>query len=104
MAQKRPQTEFPAASSVQAPGPWWKELNRYHWFVFGMASLAWMLDCLDQQLFTVARNPAIASLMPPGTASDVLKQWGGLTTSIFIAGWAMGGLIFGAVGDRFGRA
>jgi MFS family permease len=87
-----------------APRPWWRELNRYHLFVFTMASLAWLFDCLDQQLFIIARNPAIGSLLPPGTASDVLKQWGGLTTAIFVAGWATGGLIFGAIGDRIGRA
>ena len=69
-----------------------------------MASLAWLFDCLDQQLFIIARNPAIAALMAPGTASDLLKEWGGYSTAIFVAGWATGGLIFGAVGDRIGRA
>lgn len=69
-----------------------------------MACLAWLFDCLDQQLFIIARNPAIADLMPPGTASDVLKQWGGNATAIFVAGWATGGLFFGAIGDRIGRA
>lgn len=87
-----------------ASAPWWRGLSSYHWFVFAMASLAWMFDCLDQQLFIIARNPAIAALLPPGTASDVMKQWGGLSTAIFVAGWATGGLIFGAIGDRIGRA
>src|SRR2546422_10508470 len=90
--------------SATAAGPWWKQLTRYHWFVFAMASLAWLFDCLDQQLFIIARNPAIGSLLPKGTGTDVLKQWGGLSTAIFVAGWATGGLIFGAVGDRIGRA
>lgn len=83
---------------------WWHGLTRYHWFVFAMASLAWLFDCLDQQLFIIARNPAIASLLPPGTASEVVKQWGSNATAIFVAGWATGGLIFGAIGDRIGRA
>ena len=92
------------SSSNTHTGHWWNELNRYHWFVFSMACLAWLFDCLDQQLFIIARNPAISALMPAGTASDVLKQWGGYSTAIFVAGWATGGLIFGAVGDRIGRA
>lgn len=66
-----------------------------------MASLAWMLDCLDQQLFILARPSAMLALLPPG--SDVNK-YGGYATAIFVAGWATGGLIFGAVGDRVGRA
>ncbi len=83
--------------------PWWTYLNGYHWFVFAMASFAWMFDCLDQQLFILARQNAISSLMP-GAEGPVIKAYGGYATSIFIAGWAIGGLIFGAVGDRIGRA
>jgi MFS family permease len=86
-----------------AVGPWWRELTGYHWFVFIIASLGWLFDCLDQQLFIIARNPAITALLPAGTETDVLKSWGGLTTSLFVLGWATGGLIFGAVGDRIGR-
>ena len=81
--------------------PWWKLLTRYHWFVFAMASLAWLFDCLDQQLFLLARGSAMKALLPPG--SDP-KLYGGYATSIFVMGWATGGLIFGSVGDRIGRA
>jgi len=69
-----------------------------------MASLAWLFDCLDQQLFIIARNPAISALLEPGTAPEVLKKWGSTATAIFVAGWATGGLVFGALGDRIGRA
>lgn len=69
-----------------------------------MASLAWLLDCLGQQVFVIARGPAIMALMPPGTAPDRLKELGGYATTIFVIGWACGGLIFGSVGDRIGRA
>jgi MFS family permease len=91
------------SANTSSSGPWWHELTRYHWFVFSMASLAWLFDCLDQQLFIIARNPAIADLLKGG-ASDLQKEWGSYATAIFVAGWATGGLIFGAVGDRIGRA
>jgi len=81
--------------------PWWKQLTSYHWFVFIVASLAWLFDCLDQQLFILARNSAMKALLPPGWDP---KEYGGYATSIFVAGWATGGLIFGSVGDRIGRA
>jgi MFS family permease len=86
-------------SSPQAP--WWRDLTGYHWFVFAMASLAWLFDCLDQQLFLLARQGAMKALLPPELDA---KQFGGYATAIFVAGWATGGLIFGAVGDRIGRA
>jgi MFS family permease len=92
-------------SSPENPSstPWWRELTRDHWFVLTMASLAWALDCFDQQIFNLARTPAIKDLMPGASSTDITK-WGGYTTSIFVAGWATGGLIFGPIGDRIGRA
>lgn len=87
--------------SPTTTGPWWRHLTPYHWFVFIVASLAWLFDCLDQQIFILARNNAMASLLPPGADS---AEYGGYATSIFVAGWATGGLIFGAVGDNIGRA
>ena len=82
--------------------PWYRLLNRHHWFVFIMASLAWMFDCLDQQLFNLARDSAMETFF--GKGSKEATKYGGVATAIFVAGWAMGGLIFGAVGDRIGRA
>src|SRR5580698_7651652 len=92
------------AAAESARRSWWKPLTRYQKEVFVLASLAWLFDCLGQQIFVIARNPALSSLMPVETAPDKLKEWGGYMTSIFIVGWATGGLIFGAVGDRIGRA
>ena len=81
--------------------PWWKGLTRYHWFVFSMATLAWFFDCLDQQLFILARNSAMQSLLPPGVDAG---QYGTYATAIFMIGWAIGGMVFGSMGDRIGRA
>jgi MFS family permease len=91
-------------SEMPDPRPWWKDLQPYHWFVFTMSCLAWLFDCLDQQLFLLFRFDALKSLLPPGTEPAVVNQYGGYATSIFVAGWATGGLLFGSIGDRIGRA
>ncbi len=80
--------------------PWWRSFNRDHWFVFIVATLAWMFDCMDQQFFNLARDGAMEDLVGKGAAT--VK--GPYTTSVFLLGWATGGLILGALGDRFGRA
>ena len=80
---------------------WWRAFNREHWFVFSVASLAWLFDCLDQQLFNLARDGAMETLVAEKAR---LAEFGSYTTSFFLIGWAIGGLIFGALGDRFGRA
>jgi MFS family permease len=100
----------PTISTVQAAahGPWYKELNRYHWFVFIIASLGWLFDTMDQQLFNLARRPAIAELLGASaadpTASGRIAEYSGYATTIFIIGWATGGVFFGILGDRIGRA
>ena len=101
---------------------WARQLTPYHWFVFVIASAAWFFDCLDQRLFSLARISAIESLMtttaaPPESATGVVatvKRWflhdgdvqamGKDVTALFLIGWGIGGLIFGALGDRYGRA
>jgi len=81
---------------------WYRELNRYHWFVLMVAALGWMFDCLDQQLFTLSRQPAMKELL--GSSGRNLGEYGGYATAIFLLGWASGGLMFGVLGDRIGRA
>jgi MFS family permease len=87
----------PPASAL----PWWRSFNRGHWLVFVVASLAWLFDCLDQQFFNLARDAAMDDLLPDKTR---LAEFASYTTSVFLIGWAVGGLIFGSLGDRFGRA
>lgn len=98
------------ASSLPDAGAfrWWRLLNRYQWFVLVVASLGWLLDCMDQQLFNLARVPAMKQLIAagegrPATPAEV-GEFGGYATSIFLLGWASGGLVFGVLGDRWGRA
>jgi len=96
------------AARPAANVPWYRELNRYQWFVFAVASLGWLFDTMDQQLFNLARRPAIAELLnlAPGdpTASAQIAEYAGYATMVFMIGWATGGVFFGILGDRIGRA
>src|SRR5262245_38746245 len=89
----------PASSDTPLDIPWYKTLSRYHWFVLTVAALGWLFDTMDQQLFNLARAPAMKELAP--TDAGFL---GPLATSIFLIGWATGGIAFGVLGDRIGRA
>lgn len=91
-------------------GPWHQGLTRYHWFVLIVAALGWLFDTMDQQLFTLARMPAITELygkpegMSPQDITANINYYGGVATSVFMVGWALGGLYFGILGDKIGRA
>src|SRR6266704_3707205 len=88
------------SSALAGSGPWWRALNSYHWFVLTVAALGWLFDTMDQQLFNLARVPAMKALLKPG---EEVALYGGYATSIFLIGWATGGLTFGVLGDRIGR-
>lgn len=106
-------TETPPSSSdklrtdLPPQGPWWREMNRYHWFVFVVAALGWLFDTMDQQLFNIARVPAIRSILTREMGhepdSGTVQEYGGYTTSVFLIGWGTGGLLFGVLGDLLGR-
>ncbi|MHC5542866.1 MFS transporter, partial [Singulisphaera rosea] len=100
--------QTPPGPSDVDKGPWYQDLTGYHWFVLIVASLGWLFDTMDQQLFNLARKPAITALLHV-SASDKsmagkINEYAGLTTMIFMLGWAVGGLFFGVLGDRIGRA
>src|SRR3954452_12908426 len=82
---------------------WYRELTRYHWFVLAVASMGWMFDTMAQQLFNLARKPAIKELLGAGATNATIDQQAAWATSIFMNGWAIGGVFFGVLGDRIGR-
>src|SRR5262249_29478098 len=54
-----------ATPSLKTPpaGPWYRELNRYHWFVLIVAALGWLFDCMDQRIFMISRQRAMTELL-----------------------------------------
>lgn len=88
-------------TATQAEAPWYKDLTGYHWWVLIVASLGWLFDTMDQRIFVLVRQPAMEALLPTG--SDV-KYFSGIATTVFMIGWAVGGLYFGMLSDRWGRA
>jgi MFS family permease len=96
-----PSTDLASSHNKLDGKPWWYELTSYHWFVLVVAALGWLFDTMDQQLFNIARVPAMRELLPEGAS---VPLYAGYTTSIFLVGWATGGIIFGILGDLIGRA
>lgn len=91
-------------SAQQFPDtPWWRGVTRTQWLVFAVASGAWLFDNLDQRLFSLARIPALTDLMGPAVTGLEVQAFGKVATALFLIGWGVGGLTFGALGDRFGR-
>lgn len=79
-------------------------VKTYHWLVVIIASCGWLFDCMDQRLFTLARESALKDLLAgdPRKLADV-KEFIGLATMAMMVGWATGGIIFGILSDKWGR-
>jgi len=76
--------------------------SRDRWMVLLAAFLGWMFDGLEMGLFPLVARPALSDLMGmPG--EELVGQWMGRITALFLVGAACGGLVFGWLGDRIGR-
>jgi MFS family permease len=89
---------------------WYQGLTWYQWWVFLVGVLAWLFDCADQQIFALARTPALRDVMTEAVrhlsaaqANAKILDYATYSTASTMAGWAVGGLFFGIVGDRWGR-
>jgi MFS family permease len=68
------------------------------------AFLGWGFAGVHMSIISIVMRVAIVDLMPEGTSEGVIGQWFGWSVVAFLFGAAVGGYVFGIVGDRFGRA
>ncbi len=66
------------------------------------AFLGWMFDGLEMGLFPLVARPALLELIGPEAESNI-GTWYAWITAGFLIGAAVGGLLFGWLGDRVGR-
>ena len=73
-----------------------KELTKDHHMIFGLSWAGWVFDFYDLFLFTFLTSEIQSSL---GITAGMLSLC--LSISLFATGF--GGIVFGALGDKFGR-
>ncbi len=87
-----------------AEQPWHRSITRYQWLVLAVCWLGWLFDIMDTALFNFAKAPMLTEMLG---GADAYKLNGpateGLIQMVFLVGWALGGLIFGILADRWGR-
>jgi MFS family permease len=82
-------------------------VSRYQWLVLFVAWLGWVFDAMDSTIYTLVLHPALHDLLPARVGGKVPQEavawYGGIILSIFLIGWAVGGVLFGVVADKVGR-
>ena len=89
------------------PDSWRHGVTPYQWLVLFVAWLGWVFDSMDSTIYALVLQPALRELLHSShgspVAADVVGWYGGIIFSIFLIGWAIGGVIFGVLADYFGR-
>lgn len=86
---------------------WYCGVTRYQWLVLLVAWLGWVFDSMDSTIYVLVLQPALHELLRPrgggAVSAEAIGWYGGIIFAIFLAGWAVGGMLFGILADRFGR-
>lgn len=72
------------------------------WLALTAAFLGWMFDGLEMGLFPLVARPAMLELMGEAQMAH-FGTWMSIIIAMFLVGAALGGVLFGALGDRIGR-
>ncbi|MBI1822069.1 MAG: MFS transporter [Nitrospirae bacterium] len=75
----------------------------YQWLVLTVAWLGWVFDSMDSTLYAMVLHPALHELLGVGASTQGIEWYGGIIFSVFLMGWALGGILFGTLADYIGR-
>jgi MFS family permease len=100
------QTHLEAADVVNestTPAPWYAGVTRYQWTVLAIASAGWVFDVFEGQIFGSCMNEALPALLRGSGLENYREILVNLGLGAFLAGGALGGVVFGMLADRWGR-
>ncbi len=83
--------------------PWYRDLTRLQWTILAIAWLGWVFDIADTALFNFAKIPMLIEMLGAQGYRASGPQIEGYIQMVFLLGWSLGGLFFGALADRWGR-
>lgn len=85
------------------------KINKTQWKALIAAWLGWAFDGLDGYLYVIVGVPFVKKLLENNAGGAAVSQGeviskAALIQAVFLVGWAVGGAVFGRIGDRIGRS
>jgi hypothetical protein len=81
---------------------WYEGVTPYMWLVLIIASLGWVFDIFEGQVFVASMKEAMPALLPDATAGTI-DYFNNIAMGAYLVGGAVGGVLFGMLSDRIGR-
>ncbi|MBL8829328.1 MAG: MFS transporter, partial [Planctomycetaceae bacterium] len=94
---------MPVNDNAADNAPWYSGITRYQWLVLVIASLGWVFDVFEGQIFVASMNEAMKSLAPASSTPGDIQFYNNISFGTFLVGGALGGVLFGMLADRWGR-
>jgi len=94
-----PKTAPPVSAAVRR---WYEGVSSYQWLILAIASAGWVFDTYEGQIFNLTRSYLLNDIAR-GASSAEIRKYGDIFLGIFLLGGTAGGLLFGAMADRWGR-
>jgi MFS family permease len=82
---------------------WYSAVTRYQWLVLVVASLGWIFDAFEGQIYNLTRADMLPELLHVNAEDALAKLWGERFLGIFLIGGTFGGLLFSSLADKWGR-
>lgn len=84
---------------------WNEGISGYQWLVLVVASLGWVFDIFEGQIFVASMRDAMPQLLGAASADDPrVATWNNYALASFLLGGAFGGILFGMLSDKIGRS
>ncbi|QDT09826.1 MFS transporter [Planctomycetes bacterium K23_9] len=83
---------------------WYEGISKYQWLVLLIASLGWVFDVFEGQIFVASMRDAMPDLLGVNPEDKSVSAWNNIAFGFFLLGGALGGVVFGVISDRIGRS
>lgn len=84
---------------------WYQGISSYQWLVLVVASLGWVFDIFEGQIFVASMRDAMPHLLGVDSPDHAdVARWNNYALASFLLGGAFGGILFGMMSDKIGRS